>query len=77
MKHLYSAETNAMTMYFVEDFDTNKAICVDWDLSQSEVDELITAFESGKLDETANGGKWGDPDEVYGDTFCKKRLAVF
>lgn len=75
IKHLFSAETNAMRLYFVENYTTGQAICVDWDLSDEEEQELINAFENGTLDETANGQNWGNPDDVYGDTFSKHMLS--
>jgi len=75
MKHLYRAETNAMSFYYVEDWDTDKAICVDWDLSEEEENELIQAFENGSLNETANGGEWEEPEKTYKGTFAKKHLA--
>lgn len=75
MKKLYKAQTNAMELYFVEDWGTNLAICVDCDLSEEEEHELIKAFEAGTLDETANGGEWGEPETVYGDAFAKEVLA--
>lgn len=74
MKKLYKAETNAMTMYFVEDWDTDTAICVDWDLSEEEEEELIATFEAGALDEEANGGDWKTTEEAYKNTFAKKLL---
>ena len=74
MKHLYTAETNAMRMYFVEDWDTDLVICVDWDLDEEEEKALIKSFENGTLDETANGGEWQDEDTAYVDTFAKRLL---
>lgn len=75
MKKLYKAETNSMVVYVVEDWETDLAICVDWDLSQEEEAELIKAFEAGTLDETANGGEWNTPETVYAGTFNKVVLA--
>ena len=75
MKHLYKAESNAMTFYIVEDFKTNQAIIVDWDLSEEEENELIVAFENGTLDYTANGCEWENPDSAYSGLFCKIRLS--
>ena len=75
MKKLYSVETNAMRLYYVEHWDNDPAICVDWDLSEDEEKELIAAFETGKLDETANGGEWKPIEEAYDGTFHKNALA--
>ena len=75
MKKLYKAETNAMTMFFVEDWDTNTAICVDWDLSEEEEKELIVSFEAGTLDEEANGGERKPIEEAYEGTFGKQLLS--
>lgn len=75
MKHLYKAESNAMTFYIVEDFKMDQAIIVDWDLSDEEENELIAAFENGTLDYTANGCEWEDCESSYAGLFYRKCLA--
>lgn len=75
MKRLYTAETKGMRMYFVEDWETDLAICVDWDLDKDEEKELISAFENGTLIETANGGAWEPIDAAYADTYNKSIIA--
>lgn len=75
MKHLYKADSNAMAFYIVEDFKTDQAIIVDWDLSDDEENELIASFENGTLDYTANGCKWESTESAYGSTFYRIRLA--
>ena len=75
MKHLYKAEDNAMRYYIVEDWDTDKAIVVDWDLNDEEESELIKNFENGTLEETANGEQWIDINEAYDGKFAKTLLS--
>lgn len=75
MKKLYTAETNGMRLYFVEDWETDLAICVDWDLDEYEVKELISAFENGTLIETANGAEWEPTDAAYDGTYNKTLIA--
>lgn len=75
MKHLFKAFGNGMDYYIVEDFTSDLAIVVDWDLSEDEENELIAAFENETLDYTANGCKWESPESAYGSTFYRIRLA--
>lgn len=74
MKHLFKAESNAMNFYIVEDFTTNLAIVVDWDLSEDEERELVANFENGTLDYTTNGSAWECTESAYGSCFNKIRL---
>lgn len=74
MKHLFKTESNVMNFYIVEDFETNLAIVVDWDLSEDEEKELISNFENSTLDYTANGCAWESIESAYGSCFNKIRL---
>lgn len=75
MKRLYKAESNTMGYYIVEDWESDLAIIVDWDLSPEEEEQLIEDFENEVLDEKANGGDWTSTDKVYMNLFNKKLLS--
>ena len=75
MKKLYKAESNAMNYYIVEDWDSDLAIVVDYDLSPDEENQLIEDFKNEILDEKANGGEWMSTDKVYMSLFNKKLLS--
>ena len=64
-----------MDFYVVEDWDTDEAITVDWDLSDDEEETLVKSFENETLDFTANGGEWIPVDEAYKGLFAKTLLA--
>lgn len=72
--YLYRIEVNTMYVYYVEDINTNKVICVDWDLDNEAEQELITQFQENRLDYTANGGEWSEPTEEYTNSIYPKVL---
>ena len=72
--YLYRIEVNAMHIYYVEDINANKIICVDWDLNNEQEQELIEQFSDNRLDYTANGGEWSEPTEEYTNSKYPKVL---
>lgn len=72
--YLYRTEVDAMSIYYVEDINANKIICVDWDLDDEQEQELIERFSDNRLDYTANGGEWEEPTEAYINNPYPKRL---
>lgn len=63
-----------MYIYYVEDINTNKIICVDWDLDDEQEQALIEQFSENRLDYTANGGEWAEPTEEYNNNPYPKVL---
>lgn len=72
--YLYRIEVNAMSIYYVEDINANKIICVDWDLDDEQERELIEQFSDNRLNYTANGGEWSEPTEEYTNSKYPKHL---
>lgn len=44
MKHIYTAQNNAMNFVIVRDMDTNEAIVIDYDVSDEQVDAYVNEF---------------------------------
>ena len=65
---LYEAQSNGMNYIILRDMDRghNDSTIIDWDLSDSEIDDLVSRFESGEYsDIDVNGdAEWDDFDLV-------------
>lgn len=78
MKKLYVTQDNAMNYLVIEDFETDLAYVVDFDLSEEEVKKAAKAFEAGQYTsplEIAENSK-EDAETVLARYNSRKILAI-
>lgn len=73
--HLFEAQDNAMNYIIMENWDTDKAIVIDHDISEEEVEELVAEFNKNGTLESRVDGKWTDTEEIYDGLFSKNVIA--